>query len=63
MNKDFIRDWFQYINKILPELENFINGDNILEIKKILLEIETRCRKFDKDLTQAYRKLIQGVES
>jgi len=63
MNKDFIRDWFQYINKILPELENFINRDNILEMKKILLEIETRCRKFDKDLTQAYRKLIQGVES
>ncbi len=56
MNRDFIRDFFQKIHKILPELEYNINRDDIPNVKNKLLDLELEFVIFKRKLIKEYRK-------
>lgn len=61
MNKDFIRDFFQKYNKLMPELEMYINQDNLVNVRKTLLDMELVYAMFKRKLMKAYQDCIQGT--
>lgn len=57
INADFVRDFFQKQHKQLPELESNINRDNVVNIRRILLEMEMDYIQFKQQLVRTYREM------
>ena len=60
MQKDFIRNFFTEVHRILMGLDNFIASDNILYTEKNLNDLETKVRKFRKQIKKAFSDLLAG---
>ena len=60
INERFVGEYYQFINKMLPVLEQNICQDNITNVRKILFDMELKYVLFKKQLMKAFRDMISG---
>jgi len=61
MQDRFIRNYYQFINKMLPILEDKINQTKIPEVRKILLDMDLEFIMFKKQLMKKFRDILSGA--
>lgn len=60
MQKDFIRNFFMEVHKIIMDLDSYIASDNILHVESNLNDLEAKIRKFRKRMKKVYADMLAG---